>query len=328
MENHNINLKMLFFFLFASILFLMNSCSSEENFVKSDPNNIVEFAKFTPFNITVNKEKAIVSFVQSQIPFEIDLLNNLHQKDVNLIQEVIGKDIPVRVFVFKGTNRIAKILSVTDVDIAEYRKSLITIDNAILNRPDPLLISIFPDELTLMNMFNLIVSNSCANNNQDGCLTFQLASDGCNARAHKMKQILNQNSYNCQKQFIFGSDLLASTSSCCIQWVYHTAPLVLVKNNNNEIEERVIDPSLFDVPVTPAVWREACQNLACVFNPDFEFQPVTYKTVPGIVFNYDPSSMSFLLDSDYFRTNCTLGVYQNQSGCGIPDPFPPQNCQN
>ncbi|WP_298221670.1 protein-glutamine glutaminase family protein [Flavobacterium sp.] len=325
MKKHYANLRWLLGCIF--MLWLLNSCSSETAYVREDVKEVEEIAKFAPFNITIDHAKARVSFVQTPIPFEMDLSTDKHTSDIRLIEEVIGKDIPLKVFVYKGTNQIAKVLLGTEQDILDYRKDLVSIDSDIMNRPDPSLISIFPDEATLMSVFNMIVNNSCSNNNQAGCLTFQFATDGCNARAHKMKQILNSNGYNCQKHYIFG-DLLASANSCCTQWIYHTAPLVLVRNSNNVVEERIIDPSLFSAPVTPEVWRAGCQNSVCVFNPNFEFGPTSYKTVPGIVFNYDPMSMSFRLDSDYFRTDCTLGVYQNQSGCSFPNPLPPENCQN
>ncbi|HMI06780.1 MAG TPA: protein-glutamine glutaminase family protein [Flavobacterium sp.] len=276
----------------------------------------------------VADSKATVGFVQTPVPFEFDLTIDSHTNDIKLIKEVIGKDIPLRIFAYKGTNKIAKVQAVTEQDILNYRKDLVRADSEIMNRPDPAFLSIFPDEISLTNVYEIILNNSCANTNfQEGCLTFQFATDGCNARAHKMKQILNANGYNCQKQYIFG-DLIASAGLCCVPWVYHTAPLVLVRNSSNVIEERILDPSLFNTPVTPEIWRAACQNVTCLLNPDFEFEPVTYKTVPGIVFNYDPGSMSFRLDSDYFRTDCTLEIYQNQSGCGFPNPFPPENCQN
>lgn len=310
------------------ILLVLNSCSSESLYVNTADNNTAEIAKFAPFKITEANNKATVSFVETPVPFEFDLTVDSHANDIRLIKEVIGKDIPLRIFTYKGTNKIAKVQPVTEQDILNYRKDLVRTDSGILNRPDPAFLSIFPDELSLTNVYNIILNNSCANTNfQDGCLTFQFATDGCNARAHKMKQILNANGYNCQKHYIFG-DLIASSGSCCVAWIYHTAPLVLVRNNNDVIEERILDPSLFNTPVTPEIWRAACQNSACVLNPDFEFEPVTYKTVPGIVFNYNPSSMSFRLDSDYFRTDCTLEVYKNESGCGLPSSFLPENCQN
>jgi len=323
MEKYS-NLRLLFWCV--SMVLVLNSCSSESGYAKNE--KVTELAKWAPFEIKIKDQKAIVGFVESPVPFEFDLTANHHKNDIRLIENVIGSDTPVRIFVYKGTSHIAKIEPATQNDILNYRKDLVSANSEIMNRPDPLLVSIFPDEAALANIYTMIVNNSCANTNfQEGCMTFQYATDGCNARAHKMKQLLNANGYNCQKHYVFGG-LLASAGTCCVQWIYHTAPLVLVRNSNNIIEERILDPSLFATAVTPEVWRAACQNMACVLNPDFEFEPVTYKTVPGIVFHYNPSSMSFRLDSDYFRTDCTLEVYQHQSGCAFPNPIPPDNCQN
>jgi len=320
--------KLRFPLWYIVVLLVLNSCSSESAYIKNESNGTEEIAKLAPFNIKVNGNKATVGFVQTPVPFEFDLTVNNHHSDIQLIKDAIGKDIPLRIFVYSQTNKIAKVFPVTEQEILDYRKNLVKADDEILNRPDPSLLSIFPDEATLMNVYTIITNNSCVSTNfQDGCLTFQYATDGCNARAHKMKQLLNANGYNCQKHYIFG-DLLASSGTCCTPWVYHTAPLVLVRINSEVVEERVLDPSLFTMPVTPEVWRAACQNMICVFNPEFEFAPATYKTVPGIVFNFNPSSMSFSLDSDYFKTDCTLDVYHNESGCGLPGTFPPENCQN
>jgi len=326
MEKYHSNFKLLIGSIF--MFMLLNSCSSETAYVREEAKGIEEIAKFVPFDIKVNGAKALVSFVQTPLPFEIDLSVDNHASDIRLIESIIGVDTPLRIFVYKGTLTIAKVEAVTQQEILDYRKNLVRADSDIMNRPDPQLVSIFPDETSLSNVFNVIVNNSCANtSNQDGCLSFQFASDGCNARAHKMKQLINAFGYNCQKHYVFGS-LLASTSTCCVNWIYHTAPLVLVRNGSGIVEERIIDPSLFNAPVTPEVWRAACQNMVCVLNPDFEFLPTTYKTVPGIVFQFNPSSMSFSLDSDYFKTDCTLNVYRSQSGCGNPTALPPDNCQN
>ncbi|MBY0413677.1 MAG: hypothetical protein K2Q18_05910, partial [Bdellovibrionales bacterium] len=39
-----------------------------------------------------------------------------------------------------------------------------------------------------------------------------------------------------------------------IRWNFHVAPIVYVKDDHNNIQKMVIDPSLFDRPVSVAEW--------------------------------------------------------------------------
>jgi hypothetical protein len=95
-------------------------------------------------------------------------------------------------------------------------------------------------------------------------------SDGCYARAEIMKkQFLEQDVY-VDKAWIAG-DLTDGVFNKGKSWDYHVAPLVYVKDKNDQIQKMVIDPALFDKPVTLEEWiakttkKSKYKNIETVF---------------------------------------------------------------
>lgn len=104
-----------------------------------------------------------------------------------------------------------------------------------------------------MNGLNCDPSNPTAS-----CIPFMLPATGCWARAHEMcRQILVQG-ITPQKIWIKPlSDSLklfsANSKNCEVLWSWHVAPIVGVDLGDGP-QNYVIDPSIFDEPVTVAVW--------------------------------------------------------------------------
>jgi hypothetical protein len=84
-------------------------------------------------------------------------------------------------------------------------------------------------------------------------IAWKYKQDGCYARAHLMARRFEAEGVRVDKVWIKG-DLYIPGTNPPIQWNFHVAPIVYVKNANGVIEKMVIDPSLFDKPVTVEEW--------------------------------------------------------------------------
>jgi hypothetical protein len=159
------------------------------------------------------------------------------------------------------------------------------------------------------------------------CIPFQYVIDGCYARAHAMRRIIEgQYGYCCEKVFSFANqnmDTLAVNASkwggCCVRWWYHVAPLVRVRVaiNFGTFQLRfvialVIDSGMFDKPVLLSSWLAAQENLAC--SPDAHVS--MYSIQPGSAYtpaNYQGTA--FNTDPNYADTDATLVAYAGLTTC-------------
>lgn len=87
-------------------------------------------------------------------------------------------------------------------------------------------------------------------NMQDIAWNYKL--DGCYARAHLMARRFEAEGVRVDKVWIKG-DLTVKDNNPPINWNFHVAPIVYVEEKGI-IQKMVIDPSLFDRPVTVAEW--------------------------------------------------------------------------
>lgn len=100
----------------------------------------------------------------------------------------------------------------------------------------------------------------------DGWIEFHYPQNGCQYRAHAMSRILLQNGLKSNKIWSFKPALLGENSTdelnipdpnfegSNIKWAYHVAPVVLVTLPNKKIDTMVVDPSMFDKPVSYKTW--------------------------------------------------------------------------
>jgi hypothetical protein len=92
-------------------------------------------------------------------------------------------------------------------------------------------------------------------------IPFKCPHEGCWARAHEMSKDLKASGGEVRKAWAFPkneNDLLhvdtAHDPSGHVEWRYHVAPTVPVKGEDGTVNDMVIDPSLFDEPVTVSKW--------------------------------------------------------------------------
>lgn len=109
--------------------------------------------------------------------------------------------------------------------------------------------------------------------------SFNYPFDGCYARAHKMAMMMDDLGIISGKAFAEGI-FHVETKVGQIDWSYHVASLVLVKKNGKLIPT-VMDPSLFDQPVSFEEWKKALTK-----KPSSSIKSEYFTRR----FNYDPES--------------------------------------
>jgi hypothetical protein len=161
----------------------------------------------------------------------------------------------------------------------------------------------------------------------DHCIPFQYVRDGCYARAHKMRQVIEDRyGYCCEKVFSFANqnyDVLAVKANkwggCCVTWWYHVAPLVRVRirikfpfGTFELVLAMVIDPGMFDKPVLLSTWLMAQEDTSCSANAHVSM----YSIQPGSAYwptNY--AGTMFGTDPMYALTDATLVAYKSLTTC-------------
>lgn len=84
--------------------------------------------------------------------------------------------------------------------------------------------------------------------------SFDSPIDACFARAHRMAQVMDERDIISGKAFVEG-DIYVDTKFGELGWTYHAASLVMVKNKG-VLTPTVMDPTLFDKPVSYEEWKK------------------------------------------------------------------------
>lgn len=189
---------------------------------------------------------------------------------------------------------------------------------------------IIPSYRVAKNIFDFCAAQSCSLPGPYSitpCIPFQYVRDGCYARAHKMRAVIEDHyGYCCEKVFSFanqGSDRLAVVASkwggCCVTWWYHVAPLVRVRIrirlgpvHLEFVLAMVIDPGMFDKPVLLSTWLGAQESIPCWPTANVSM----YSIQPGSA--YSPANYAgtaFTTDPNYAATDATLIGYANATTC-------------
>lgn len=177
-------------------------------------------------------------------------------------------------------------------------------------------------EARALELFNMMKSRTCDPVTPVApCITFLYPDDGCYARAHEMCRLMLAEGEVPGKIWIYAdsdTNLHVETSnnpSCSVNWWYHVAPTLLVTTAGGDVT-KVIDPSLFDAPVTPAAWQAITND-------------------PGSTLEYSDCSIFFkgrsdpvgMTDADYSQTNSALHDMRDnlEIRCATYGP-PPYQC--
>ncbi|NYT08966.1 MAG: hypothetical protein GKC09_03365 [Methanosarcinales archaeon] len=175
---------------------------------------------------------------------------------------------------------------------------------ALVEVAAPAMESIVPELATITpqkarDLFDLVKSKTCCPASAAApCIPFQYPDDGCWGRAHEMYRLMIAAGVQPDKIWIYGSLKTPTTNNpnCIVYWGWHVAPIVQVSGSGIQ----VIDPSLFNLPVSEATWKAAQGDPSAVLVRSNG--SVFYRSSTGYV-SYDPA---------YTQTNQVLNTYRNQ----------------
>jgi hypothetical protein len=271
--------------------------------------------------------------------------------EIALLKESQTQQTPVIVEVGEGDYRMiqsVKNAPVTTInEYREFRKSAVAFKPLDMERSttlDTRANDIIPDMNTLNQLFQVLQSASVVNSNGYainsstnfynyylGRIPFQYVTDGCYARAHAMRKIIEETyGYTSYKRFIWVkpnaqatlnvSTRLWGNRGCCVGWRYHVAPTVKVRTSNGTVQWYVLDPSIFTTPVPAATWNNSMiGNTATVCQPQSSSNFETflaYSNAYTPVFNNNGSVSQMTVDNNYAQTAQTLSNYRMKMGCG------------
>jgi hypothetical protein len=203
-------------------------------------------------------------FYERQAIYSIDKTDKAYSSSVDLLNEALKNNIPVRFSINPITLAVTKITKATEEEIRAYNTGsgpnspstkfkgadlvsidVLKIDTAVFNRVDyqlrfpvfKLCTNVVPNYATLVDIFNYCASQGCNNPPPytiTNCIPFQYVIDGCYARAHKMRQMISKKyGYCVEKVFSFAippPNKLAVKANmwggCCVMWWYHVVPLL------------------------------------------------------------------------------------------------------
>lgn len=261
------------------------------------------------------------------------------------LRECFRSNLPVKAVLDARRALILRTEAATPKELSEFRRLRLLLDRPDKIRPidissiDPttfnlvdrylrfrcfrLCTRIVPTYKAAKAIFDFCAAQSCNLPGPYGispCIPFQYVIDGCYARAHKMRWIIETRfHYCCEKVFSFANqnyDRLAVRADkwggCCVTWWYHVAPLVRVRVAKMAVLALVIDPGMFDKPVLLSTWLAAQANKAC--DPSANVSMYTIQSGSA----YTPANYAgtaFTTDPSYTATNATLTAYRNLTTC-------------
>ncbi|MDR3415537.1 MAG: DUF4157 domain-containing protein [Nevskia sp.] len=112
-------------------------------------------------------------------------------------------------------------------------------------------------------VFAVLSHANIMTNQGEAPIPFHYPPDGCYSRAHRMEEMLTEMGYASEKVFAlagkkplvadtpYGSDVEGQK----VTWAWHVAPIVKVRDPQRGLVETVIDPSLYERPITLEQWE-------------------------------------------------------------------------
>jgi len=298
--------------VFALPLFLFFACNKGNHPDPSKENQQTKVAlgEFAPQMVEAPKDGIVkVGFMQSARVFTLDMNSKNSTEYLKSLQSALENEVPVLIHVYEGTTEIAEVAAASKTGTEQYKKSISSSGAPVTKETLP----IIPSQAALNSLFAAVNTSS---------IPFSYAVDGCYARAHKMRQIIIANGYECAKQFVYGSNLAARTpSGCCVQWSYHVAPLVRFKNAAGAVELSILDPSLFSGPVPLNTWLNKVKDATCVSSANVTSTALAYGNV-----YIRGANGSVMYDDNLAKTNCIISSYSGLSGCSTNPPASSGNC--
>jgi len=296
---------------------------------------------------TEDGKKAEVWFYETPLVFEFNAESPNAKRNFELLKSAIEKKEPVNVkLVDRVENRIDLISPATPEQIARFKIDVSKRERAVevktpaseksLAGPHFLsggsankLIGVVPNTTVLNNIFNTVRGECCKLYGPylfGQCVPYQFVADGCYARAHKMRQVIESwYGYTSYKVFNYACNAAGTLSvkaslwgnNCCVHWWYHVASYVIVQVGTNQYGY-LIDPAMFTGPVGIPTWVAAQKNVSCgyggaaqgqVYYTSNAYAPSTLNTATCTLVPY--------ADNSYTAANATCAAYAPRKGCSF-----------
>lgn len=314
----------IFTVIFIWIVISFCSCSESETEMKQEKvfptsfelikdQELNQAGIFTPSTVSIEGDKAVIGFLPSTRIYSILLTDEVSRSCVDFLQKTIKEKKPLKVFTLQNSNEICKIEQLSE---EEEKKHVLSTSPSRKSRTTLKRYVTTSEELYLIE---LICRPS---------INFDYTGDGCFARAHKMRQIINDLGYECDKIFIFGKydgyrhatlGVYNYTGSCCSYSTYHVAPVIYY--GNAESHSTIV---LAPLMTSTNLWPSECMESMC-------FPYVDYRDLiesgydmtcieSGDVYyldtqNPDPRGARYY-DDDYSNTDYILNLCEGRTDCG------------
>jgi hypothetical protein len=113
------------------------------------------------------------------------------------------------------------------------------------------------------DIFTALAHANIMTNEGAAPIPFHYPPDGCYSRAHRMEEMLTEMGYASEKVFALAGrkPLVADTAygrdaeGAKVTWAWHVAPIIKVRDPQRGVVETVIDPSLYERPITLEQWE-------------------------------------------------------------------------
>jgi Glutaminase len=255
---------------------------------------------------------------------------------------------PVKIITDPGKSSFTAVMSLSEKEMELFRRlqknrltgemarkiDVYKIDTSTFNIVDEFLKwpafrlceKIVPDYATAKQIFDYCAAQCCCivgPHQVNPCIPFQYVKDGCFARAHKMRWIIEKHfGYCSEKVFSFATvdnhKLVVKADKwggCCVEWWYHVTPVIRVKSRLGIFSKSlayVIDPGMFDKPVLLSTWLQAQENIACNANAHVD----TYSIQPSSAYTPTyPTGTPYATDPNYALTDARLMQYAGNITC-------------
>jgi hypothetical protein len=285
---------------------------------------------------TADGKRAEAWFYETPLVFEFSADGPNAKANYETLKYAKENNLPVHVkLVAHVENLIDKITPATSEQTVAFKAEAANREKAeMVSLPDPKnpansLVGVVPNTTVLNNIFNTVRSQCCKLPGiflYGQCIPFQFVADGCYARAHKMRQVIESYyGYTSYKVFNYACNGAGTLSvnatlwgnNCCVKWWYHVASYVIVQVGTAQYGY-LIDPSMFTGPVSIPTWVAAQKNVGCGYNGAAQGQ--VYYTSNA----YAPSSLNSstctlvpYADNTYTAANATCASYAPKQGCSF-----------
>ena len=109
----------------------------------------------------------------------------------------------------------------------------------------------------LDDLFALVAAHDCRRRPPSPCIPFDYPDTGCDARAHKMCEVLGDHGIVAGKVWVFDGPEARTVNvpGCVVQWFWHVAAFVRVAGETGTAAVRVLDPSVHTESVSLGRFR-------------------------------------------------------------------------